>query len=68
MATLDPRGMVGRIYEGDCKTLLHTKYKRFQIRSFLCFSYYKSMGANDPQGVANLDPRSMIGKIYVGYH
>ena len=35
---------------------------------FLCFSYYKSMGANDPQGVANLDPRGMIDRIYVGYH
>ena len=31
-------------------------------------SYCKSMGANDPRGVANLDPRGMIGRIYVGYH
>ena len=35
---------------------------------FLRFSYCKSMGANDPQGVANLDPRGMIGRIYVEYH
>ena len=35
---------------------------------FLRFSYYKSMEANDPQGVANLDPRGMIGRIYEGYH
>ena len=34
---------------------------------FLCFTYYKSMGANDPQGMANLDPSDMIGRIYVGY-
>ena len=34
----------------------------------LRFSYYKSMGANDPWGVANLDPRGMIGRIYVEYH
>ena len=34
---------------------------------FLCFSYYKSMGANAPQEMANLDPRDMIGRIYVGY-
>ena len=26
MISLDPRGMVGRIYVGDHKTLLHTKY------------------------------------------
>ena len=32
------------------------------------FSYFKSMGDDDPRGVANLDPRSMIGRIYVGYH
>ena len=35
---------------------------------FLCFSYYKSMGANDPRDVANLDPMDMIGRIYSGYH
>ena len=26
MASLDPRGMVGRIYKGDHLTLLNTKY------------------------------------------
>ena len=35
---------------------------------FYVFSYYKSMEANDPRGVANLDPRGMIGRIYVEYH
>ena len=35
-------------------------------KTFLRFSYCKSMGANDPRGVANLDPRGMIGWIYVG--
>ena len=35
---------------------------------FYAISYYKSMGANDPPGVANLDPRGMIGRIYEGYH
>ena len=73
MVTLDPKGMVGRIYEGDCKTLLRTKYKSsgphgFREEDFLCFSYCKFMGANGPRGVANLDPRGMIGRIYVGYH
>ena len=32
------------------------------------FSYYKSMEAYYPRGVANLDPRGMIGRIYEGYH
>ena len=35
---------------------------------FLHFSYYKSMEANDPRGVANLEPRGMNGRIYEGYH
>ena len=34
----------------------------------LLFPYYKSMEANDPQGLANLDPRGMIGRIYEGYY
>ena len=32
---------------------------------FLSFSCYKSMGANDPRGVASLDPRGMVGSIYM---
>ena len=28
----------------------------------------KSMGANEPLGMANLDPRGMVGRIYVGDH
>ena len=35
---------------------------------FLRLSNYKSMGANDPQGMANLDLRGFIGRIYVGDH
>ena len=35
---------------------------------FYVFSYYKSMEANDPRGVANLDPRGMTGRFYKGYH
>ena len=35
---------------------------------FFTFSYCKSMGDDDPRGVANLDPRGMIGRIYVEYH
>ena len=40
----------------------------FREKDFLSFSHYKSMGANDPQGVACLGPRGLIGRIYVGDH
>ena len=29
---------------------------------------YESMGANDPQDMANSDLRGMVGKIYAGDH
>ena len=55
MASLDPGGLIGRIYVGDHLTLLHTKYiscrpHGFREEDFLSFSPYKSMGANDPRG------------------
>ena len=73
MASLDPQGMIGRIYVVDHYTFLHTKYLSsgphgFREDDFLSFSHYKSMGANNPQGVASLDPRGMLGRIYVGDH
>ena len=34
----------------------------------LSFSHYKSMGANDPRGVASLGPRGLIDRIHVGDH
>ena len=65
--------MIGRIYVGDHLTLLHTKYiscrpHGFRDEDFLSFSYYKSMGANEPRRVASLDPRVLIGSIYVVDH
>ena len=73
VAKLDPQGMVGRIYVCDHLKLLHTKYlssEPYSIREedFWSFSHYKSMGANEPQGVANLGPRGMVGRIYAGDH
>ena len=52
---------------------LHTKYissgpHGFREEDFLSFSHYKSMGDNDPQGMASLGPRGLIGRIYVGDH
>ena len=72
MANLEPKGLIGRIYVGDHKNLLHTKYiscgpHGFR-EDFLSFSKYKSMGANDPWGVAILGPRASIDRIYVGDH
>ena len=72
MANLDPRGLIGRIHAGDL-TLVHIKYISCRHHGFikedvLSFSYYKSVGANDPWGVANLDPRDMVGRIYIGDH
>ena len=37
-------------------------------RIFPVLSKYESMGANDPQDMANLDLRGMVGKIYAGDH
>ena len=52
VASLNPRGLIGRIHVYDHYTLLHTKYiscgpHGFKEKDFLSFSYYKSMGAND---------------------
>ena len=65
--------MVDRIYVGDHLTLLHAKILSsepygFSEEDFWCFSHYKSMEANEPQGVANLDPRVMVGSIYEDDH
>ena len=73
VASLDPRGLIGRISVVDHYTLLHTKIYNlwaswFQRRRFYRFSHYKSMGAYDRRGVANLDPRGMVGSLSVGDH
>ena len=63
--------MVGRIIKGitkHCYTHKSSGPDCFREKEFLCFSYCKSMRANDPWGVADLDPRDMTGRIYVGYH
>ena len=72
VASLEPRGLVSRIYVGDHLTLLYTKYISCGPQGFrediLSFFHYKSMGANDPRGVASLDPSGLIYRIYVGDH
>ena len=68
VASLGPRGLIGRLYVVDHYTLLHTNYISSGPHGFREEEFYKSMGDNDPQGVANLDPRGMVGRIYVGDH
>ena len=73
MASLDARGLIVRIYVGDHDTLLHTKYiscgpHGFREEDFLSFSHYKSMGANDPWGMASLAPMGLTSRIYVADH
>ena len=53
VASLEPRGLSGRIYVGDHYTLLHTQYiscgpHGFREEDFL-FSHYKSMGVMTPR-------------------
>ena len=38
------------------------------LEKILSFPHYKSLEANEPQGMANLDPRGMVGWIYVRDH
>ena len=35
---------------------------------FFSFSHYKSMGDNEPRGIASLNPRGLIVRIYVVDH
>ena len=70
VASLEPRGLIGRKYVGDHYTLLYTQYiscgpQGFREEDFLSFFHYKS---NDPRGIASLDPRGLIGRIYVVDH
>ena len=65
--------MVGRIDKGVTKNCYTQNIKALGLmvserKIFICSSYFKSVGANDPRGVATLDPKGMIGRIYVGYH
>ena len=73
VANLDLRGMIGRIYVRDHLMLLHNKYLSsgpygFREEDFLIVFHSKSMGDNEPRGVANLDPRGMVGRIDVDDH
>ena len=68
-----PRPRLAEIIKGLTKHCFTQNIKALGLmvsekEDFYTFSYYKSMEANDPRGVANTDPRGMIGRIYEGYH
>ena len=53
VASLGPRGLIGRTYVGNRQTLLHTKYVScgphgFREEDFLSFCHYKSMELMTP--------------------
>ena len=63
VANLDPRGVIGRIYEGYHLKLLHTKYIGFRPCGFreedffFIFSHYKPMLDNDAPGHGQFGPQ-----------
>ena len=69
VASLEPWGLIGKIYVGDHYTLLHTQYLSGEPLGFREEVFpIISMGANDPWGVASLGPRGLIGRFFVGDH
>ena len=73
MASVVPRGLIGRIYVGDHQTLLHTEYMSsaswFQRRRFfLVFPVISLWELMTHLGVASLGLRGLIGSMYVGDH
>ena len=58
MASLDPRGLIGRIYVGDHLTLLHIKYIRCGPHGFREEDFFKLFPLSVyesycPRGMAN---------------
>ena len=61
-----PRGMLGKIYNADYQTLLHTKYRSSGpcgFRDVFSSCHCKSMETINPWGMAKFDPRGMAGTI-----
>ena len=64
--------MVGRVYN---RTFIYCHIRNMKVlglvvseKIFLCFSYCKSMSANDPWGGVIFDPGGMVGSIYKEDH
>ena len=61
VASLEPRGLTGRIYVGDHLTLLHINVGLMvsEKKIFLSFSNYKSMGVIDPSRHGQFGPQGL---------
>ena len=69
MASLDPRGLIGRIYVRDHYIFNIQPVGPHGFReAFLSLSHYKSMGTNDTWDMVSLDPKGMVSRIYIGDH
>ena len=60
---MDPRGMVGRIYEEDHYTLLHTIYESSGPCGFGEEDFFYVLPMT-PRGGALMDPRGTVDRIY----
>ena len=69
VASLGPRGMIGRIYVWDHYTLQHTNYVSCGPHGFredfLSFPILSPWEFTAPWCMASLDPRGLIGWSYV---
>ena len=73
METIDPRGMIGIIYNGTTKHCYIQNTEALGLlvsekKIFFSFSHCKSMETINPRGVAKFYPRGMAGTIYVEDH
>ena len=61
-----PRGMIGKIYNADYQTLLHTKYRSSGpcgFRDVFSFCHCKSMETINPWGMAKLTPGAWLAQF-----
>ena len=63
-----PRGMIGRIYNKDHYTLLHTKYEGSGPCGFGEEDFFLCFAASRPWGGACMNPRGTVGRIYKEDH
>ena len=61
-ACMDPRGMVGRIYEEDHYTMLNTKYESSGPCDFREEAFFYVLPMTPPPPY--MDPRGTVGRIY----
>ena len=60
--------MTEKLLTGTLNKQVAQRVSIAHLRANFTFSYCKSMGDDDPLGLANLDHSGMIGSVYVGYN